>query len=53
MKIFMYQEKLRKLSHWAEFLLRESGLPGPCGNIELAKAVTAEGNEKMESGQSS
>ena len=47
MKILMYREKLRTISDWDLFLLKECGLPGPRGNIELAKAVAAEGNEEL------
>jgi len=38
-KIIEYQETLRKLTDWEEYLLQESGLPGPRGNIELAQSV--------------
>jgi hypothetical protein len=43
-KIEMYRTQLRALSDWEPFLLRESGLPGPRGNLELAHAVAAEGD---------
>ena len=46
-KIEIYREKLRQLKDWEPFLLRESGLPGPRGNIELAQAVADEGNEEL------
>lgn len=39
-----YQQILRNLEDWEPFLLKESGLPGPRGNIELAQAVAEEGN---------
>jgi len=39
MKIDEYQFKLSKLAEWDTYLLQESGLPGPRGNIELANAV--------------
>jgi hypothetical protein len=39
-----YQLILRNLEEWEPFLLNESGLPGPRGNIELAQAVAEEGN---------
>lgn len=42
-----YQETLRSLENWETFLLQESGLPGPRGNLELAHAVAEEGNEKL------
>jgi len=35
----IYREKLLTLDHWDAFLLDESGLPGPRGNIELAQVV--------------
>jgi hypothetical protein len=40
----VYREKLRTLDNWDSYLLEESGLPGPRGNIELAQAVADEGN---------
>lgn len=43
-KIAFYQHKLCELSDWELFLLGESGLPGPRGNLELAQAVALEGN---------
>jgi hypothetical protein len=39
-----YQETLRTLEHWDAYLLQECGLPGPRGNIELARAVAEEGD---------
>ena len=35
---------LRELVDWDEYLLAHSGLPGPRGNLELARAVAEEGN---------
>jgi hypothetical protein len=46
-KISEYQSKLRSLADWDEYLLKESGLPGPRGNIELAQAVAGEGNREL------
>lgn len=40
-----YREKLRTLDDWDAFLLAESGLPGPRGNLELVQAVADEGDE--------
>jgi hypothetical protein len=37
-KVTFYVEKLKSLKNWDSFLLQESGLPGPRGNIELAQA---------------
>ena len=34
-----YRAKLRELPEWDAYLLKESGLPGPRGNIELAQVV--------------
>lgn len=34
-----YREQLRQLRRWDEFLLENSGLPGPRGNLELAQAA--------------
>jgi hypothetical protein len=38
---------LRALDDWDSYLLSESGLPGPRGNIELAQAVADEGNLEL------
>lgn len=46
-KVEEYQRTLRELDDWDSFLLRESGLPGPRGNIELARAVAEEGDEDL------
>jgi hypothetical protein len=43
-KVDFYRETLKTLEHWDEFLLKESGLPGRRGNIELAQAVAEEGD---------
>ena len=45
-KAEIYQEQLRDLDQddWDAFLLAESGLPGPRGNIELARALAREGD---------
>jgi hypothetical protein len=40
-----YREALRDLEDWESFLLEQSGLPGPRGNLELAQVVADEGNE--------
>lgn len=42
-----YRAKLRALNNWDSYLLKESGLPGPRGNLELAQAVADEGNLKL------
>lgn len=41
-----YRQILRELDDWVSFLRRESGLPGPRGNLELAYAVAEEGNRQ-------
>jgi hypothetical protein len=46
-KIDKYRETLRTLENWDLFLLRESGLPGKRGNLELAQAVADEGSEEL------
>ncbi len=46
-KIDDYCQTLKGLNDWVPFLLRESGLPGPRGNLELAHAVAQEGNKKQ------
>jgi hypothetical protein len=42
-----YRETLRTLEDWDSFLLKESGLPGPRGNLELAQAVADEGDKEL------
>jgi hypothetical protein len=42
-----YVEKLRSSKDWDSFLLAESGLPGPRGNLELAQAFAEIGDEKF------
>jgi len=46
-KVEFYRQKLKQLKEWEPFLLKESGLPGPRGNIELAQAVAEEGDEAL------
>jgi len=41
----VYRAKLRELDEWEPYLLAESGLPGPRGNLELAQAAADEGDE--------
>jgi hypothetical protein len=43
MKTEVYRQMLRTLTDWDKFLLKESGLPGPRGNLELMQAVADEG----------
>ena len=43
-KIELYRQNLRSLRNWDAFLMQESGLPGPRGNLELAQAVADEGD---------
>ena len=45
-KIDYYTEKLRSLDDWDSYLQKESGLPGPRGNLELAQAFADLGNEE-------
>lgn len=42
-----YRAKLRTLDDWDSYLLKESGLPGPRGNLELAQVVADEGDLKL------
>jgi hypothetical protein len=42
-----YRQELRELESWDEFLLQESGLPGPRGNLELAQVVADEGDAAL------
>jgi len=46
-KAEVYRLKLRELSDWDAYLLEESGLPGPRGNIELAQVVADEGDRRL------
>jgi hypothetical protein len=39
-----YRATLGKLEDWDAYLLKESGLPGPRGNLELAQVVADEGD---------
>ncbi|HVN55068.1 MAG TPA: hypothetical protein VMT46_12115 [Anaerolineaceae bacterium] len=46
----LYRQKLRALtseSEWDAYLLAESGLPGPRGNLELAQVVADEGSPDL------
>ncbi len=43
-KVDDYRNKLRGLSDWTPYLLKESGLPGPRGTLELAQAVAELGD---------
>ncbi len=43
-KVDDYRAKLRALEDWDAYLLAESGLPGPRGNLELAQVVADEGD---------
>ncbi|HEY3345075.1 MAG TPA: hypothetical protein VGJ97_09125 [Anaerolineaceae bacterium] len=42
-KIDCYRTELRQKSDWDDYLLAESHLPGPRGNLELLQAVVEEG----------
>jgi hypothetical protein len=44
-KTDIYRQTLKSLDDWIPFLLKESGLPGPRGNLELAQAVAQEGSK--------
>jgi HEAT repeat protein len=46
-KMDEYRETLRKLNDWDSYLLKESGLPGPRGNLELAQVVADEGDPEL------
>ena len=46
-KVDYYREQLKSLESWDDYLLKNSGLPGPRGNLELAEAVVAEGDEAL------
>ena len=44
-KIAFYVDKLKSQKDWDSYLLKESGLPGPRGNLELAQAFAEIGDE--------
>lgn len=46
-KIEGYRQALAALEDWDEYLLSESGLPGPRGNLELAQAVADLGDRGL------
>lgn len=46
-KSTQYRQILSTLAEWDSFLLQESGLPGPRGNLELAQVVADEGDEAL------
>jgi hypothetical protein len=43
MKTEAYRQQLRALGSWDQFLMSESGLPGPRANLELVQAAADEG----------
>lgn len=46
-KTDLYRARLHSLVDWDAYLLQESGLPGPRGNIELAQVVADEGSPEL------
>jgi hypothetical protein len=46
-KVDEYRTRLKATADWEPYLLRESRLPGPRGNLELAEAAAAEGDEEL------
>jgi len=42
-----YRQSLQTLDDWVPFLKKNSGLPGPRGNLELAYVVAEKGNRKQ------
>jgi hypothetical protein len=42
-----YRQTLAGLPDWEPYLLQESGLPGPRGNLELAQVVADEGERSL------
>jgi hypothetical protein len=42
-----YAERLRSVQDWEAFLKRNSGLPGPRGNLELAQAAADAGTRRQ------
>lgn len=45
-KVETYKNILSNLPDWDEYLLKESGLPGPRANLELLQAVVDVGTEE-------
>lgn len=46
-KVKAYVEKLKSIYNLDEFLMQESGLPSPRGNLELMQAVAETGQEEL------
>lgn len=46
-KLNDYRQALKELDDWVPFLMKNSGLPGPRGNLELAHAVAEEGRKQQ------
>ena len=46
-RVIFYVEKLKSLKEWDSFLMKESGLPGPRGNLELAQAFANVAEESL------
>jgi hypothetical protein len=46
-KVADYRATLRQLNDWEPYLRAESRLPGPRGNLELAEAVSLEGDRDL------
>ena len=42
-----YRRELAKRADWRSYLMKNSGLPGPRGNLELAQAVAEIANEEQ------
>ena len=42
-----YRQALETSDDWVPFLMKNSGLPGPRGNLELAYAVAETGTQKQ------
>ena len=42
-----YRQKLATIQNWEPYLLQESGLPGPRGNLELAQVVADLGDRAL------
>ncbi|MCJ7625870.1 MAG: hypothetical protein MUO76_20450 [Anaerolineaceae bacterium] len=42
-----YRDLLGRMDDWEPFLIEESGLPGPRGNLELLQVVADEGDEEL------
>ena len=46
-KLNDYRQQLKELKDWTPYLLKNSGLPGPRGNLELAQVVSEDASPRQ------